>query len=499
MVDKIIQGKKRTHRQYASYYTDSEPILSYMVQKLNVAEGDAIFEPCAGDGAFIEKIFSKNSSDISIHAVDLNPIAVNNLKERFSSANILVEQVDTLLDRSVLTKKYSKIIGNPPYGAWQDLSKRDELKKIYGGYVKETYTLFLQKCIDLLEENGKLVFIIPDTFLALHMHKGTRAKILTKTRVEEILLIPSNFFPGVNFGYANLCIITLVKSESVAGNTIKIASVRDSVEKLTTLASGDYSECHSLESLLQDDVLNSENLSFFIGSNESSRSLMKEDVLKLGDIADCVTGFYSGDNKKYIRVLNKDIKRSNGYSIVDSKEVEYTHFPADILKQGLTKKSYIPYLKNAIGTFSIETQWFIQWDKNTVQEYKKDKRARFQNSEFYFKEGIGVPMIKSSNTHAVLLEKRLFDQSVVGVFPKDLKHRDYLLAFLNSKTCSKLLNIINHTANNSANYLKKLPIIVNDEGVKVVNKIMSKYFESKDKTKALAEIDEFFTKLYNLD
>ena len=40
---------------------------------------------------------------------------------------------------------------------------------------------------------------------------------------------------------------------------------------------------------------------------------------------------------------------------------------------------------------------------------------------------------------------------------------NYLLAFFNSTICTKLLRTINPSANNSANYIKKLPIIIPDD------------------------------------
>ena len=54
---------------------------------------------------------------------------------------------------------------------------------------------------------------------------------------------------------------------------------------------------------------------------------------------------------------------------------------------------------------------------------------------------------------------KVFDQSIVGVFPNDPKWLSYLLAFFNSPTAHILIRAINPTANNSANYLKKLPFI----------------------------------------
>ncbi len=61
--------------------------------------------------------------------------------------------------------KFTKILGNPPYGGWQEYERRTELKRKYPGfYIRETYTIFLLRCLKLLAEKGRLVFIIPETF-----------------------------------------------------------------------------------------------------------------------------------------------------------------------------------------------------------------------------------------------------------------------------------------------------------------------------------------------
>jgi tRNA1(Val) A37 N6-methylase TrmN6 len=506
MVDKVIQGKTRARREFCAFYTESDPILTYMVKKLGIEDSDLILEPCAGDGVFIEKIFEMHrGKDFQVEAMDLNTEAVKNLEDKFDSEKVKVRQADTLLDLTLdlfanSGGRYSKIIGNPPYGAWQDYQKRDALKKRYGGYVKETYTLFLRRCLDLLKEDGKLVFIIPDTFLALHLHTGLRKTLLENTVIDEILLMPSKFFPGVNFGYSNLCIISFEKNRSNRQNQFKIVSVSGTINNLYNLANGDYSVAKNVELISQEKILSSIDYSFLLGGNTKTRKLINEAKTTLGDLADCVTGFYSGDNKTYLMTRDNSVKGSKNYQTADIALVENDFLKHNNLINGLNNgKKYIPILKGGNGRFSKDTDWFIQWDVKTVSGYKKSKTARFQNSKYYFKEGIGVPMVKSSKIHAFLLDKRLFDQSIVGVFPKNKEHLNYLLAFLNSNVCSRILNVINHTANNSANYLKKLPIILDQSTVASTNEIVNRLKKKKiDSTQSLSEIDLLFEKLYSL-
>lgn len=505
MVDKIIQKQTRTHRRFCSFYTESDPILTYMVGKLNVVDGDTILEPCAGDGVFLDKIFSSHTNhNFRIDALDINPIAVDGLKVKYAEVQVAIRQTDTLLDPilDVIVSNggyFSKIIGNPPYGAWQEQDKREILKKVYGGYVKETYSLFIKRCIDLLKEDGRLVFIVPDTFLALNLHKDTREKILKNTKIEEILLIPSKFFPGVNFGYSNLCIISLVKSKEIGNNKMKIISVLDDVYNLYKIAKGDSSVATYCEEIAQNKVMRSEDYAFLLGGNTKVRKLINDSSVKLGDIANCVTGFYSGDNKKFLAITDNSIKGSEKYLFIDKTLIENNYLNISNIIEGLSNgKKYIPILKGGNGCFVKETSWNVLWDKKTIAFYKNDKKARFQNPKYYFREGIGVPMVKSSKLHAFLLEKRLFDQSIVGIFPKEDKYLNYLLAFLNSDVCNKIMRVINHTANNSANYLKKLPIIIDKHSMAKIDHIMQEYFVCKDNTKALTSVNKVFSELYNI-
>jgi len=478
-----------------------------MVSRLNIDDGDIILEPCAGDGVFIEKIITSfPRKDYDIEALDLNSKAIDKLNDKFKEKNIDIRQSDTLLDPTldIYANKdghYTKIIGNPPYGAWQTLEKRAILKKLYGGYAKETYTLFIQRGIDLLKENGNLVFIVPDTFLALHVHKKIREKILKNTQIEEIVLIPSNFFPGVNFGYSNLCIISIKKIKPSENHKIKIVQINTKVEVLYKITNLEYSLADDFEEVAQKKILDSLDYSFFIGGNTKIRRLINESKTNLGDLANCVTGFCSGENTKFYKPLNKNVKNTKNYDAVNPAEVEYNYLQFANILEGLdNNKKYIPIIKSGNGMFKRISDWFVLWDKKTVNFYQKNKKSRFQNSKFYFKEGLGVPMVGSRKLKAFLLEKRIFDQSIVGIFPKEEKNTYYILAFLNSDICNRILKVINHTANNSANYLKKLPVIIDEKYFEEINKLVENIFQKeKDIESTLKRIDEIFNIIYDIN
>ena len=67
-------------------------------------------------------------------------------------------------------------------------------------------------------------------------------------------------------------------------------------------------------------------------------------------------------------------------------------------------------------------------------------------------------MIKSIKVKATLMQKSVFDQSIVGIFPHEDRDLNLILALLNSDIGNKIIHAINPTANNSANYIKKIPL-----------------------------------------
>lgn len=473
---------------YQSFYTKSTPIVEYMVNNLQLKQDDKIFEPCGGDGEFINAILGINES-AAIDVFELNPSAVEVLLDRFSSyENVKIQKEDTLLSKSLIINSrlggvYDKIIANPPYGAWQDLDKKSLLKEIFPNLnIKETYALFLFRCIELLKEDGILSFIIPDTFLNLHTHKSIRSTILKKTKILELALFPSSFFPGVNFGYANLSIITLQKNrreEVCLNNTFEVITDFSNVDQLVqrdaeTLVRYNYT---------QQDVFSNPDHAFLISNNVDITYAINHSELKIGDIAKCVTGFYSGNDKRFLKVLNKEIRNSKHYEVVEADQILY---PCDTqintLEGADEPQCFIPIVKGGNVKFLKTDAWFMDWSKESVLHYKKDKKARFQNPSYYFKYGIGVPMISSSSITAAIIENKLFDQSIVGIFPNDEGLVHYLLAFFNSPTCNKLIRTINPSANNPSNYIKKIPFITPNENElhEITSKVKSIVASIKD-------------------
>jgi type I restriction-modification system DNA methylase subunit len=370
---------------FQQYYTKSNEIVGYMMNNLSLKPNTSVLEPCAGDGVFVNALLQAGKN-ISIDIFELDEKEAQKLKILFEGERISVKNTDTLLYKDFINgscnNKYDFIIANPPYGAWQDYEKREKLKIMYPGlYVKETYSTFLFLCLNLLKPGGRLVFITPDTYLNLHMHTYLRKFILQNALIKEIAIFPSSFFPGVNFGYSKLSIITLEKTDSnmtLYNNTIKIL---DNFKEPSALITRENIRVTMLK---QEDVLKNADCAFIYSGNQHFDRLVKYASVRIGDIADCVTGIYTGDDKKYIKVKDYTVKNGKNYQIISNDEI-HRSMPDRDLNGFNGIDSYIPIIKGGNTRYLKQNLWYINWSKEAIMYYKTNRKSRFQNSQYYFK------------------------------------------------------------------------------------------------------------------
>ncbi|MBE9218013.1 Eco57I restriction-modification methylase domain-containing protein [Dolichospermum flos-aquae] len=486
----VMETKYRD--QYQIYLTSDQSLSSYMVSLLKLENHDQLLEPSAGEGHLLEAALQTNKN-ISSVAYELHPEYAKKLRLKFSQfKNVEIRERDTIFCRDLdlceyFGYKFTKILGNPPYGGWQEYDRRTELKRKYPGfYIRETYTIFLLRCLKLLAEKGQLVFIIPDTFLYLHSHINIRRYLLKEFTIESIDIFRSSLFPGISFGYAGLCIISIYSQKPQYNHSFAIRFIDKIADLHLSLNQSNY------KSILQKDILKSESLSIPISRHDSVVTQISSYVTKMADIADCVTGFYSGNDKIFLRKASTSVKGSTDYLLVDPNAIESTPSTLQNPLQGIAgTKHFIPILKGGGFNFIKPTQWYVDWSWETVEYYKNNKKSRFQNSSYYFKTGIGFPMVTSKRPTAALIEESLFDQSIVGIFPKSSVDLYFLLAYCNSPVFWLCLKSINPSANNSAKYILKTPVILPDEDtMKDISwKTQELVLEIKeDNQKALCEI-----------
>lgn len=182
-----------------SYYTPSY-LASFISKRVLSHFGNrtrlSILEPSVGDGAFIAALEKEENINISLTALDINDIELKIASEKWSKKTASFVKTD-FLEYST-NKKYSAVIGNPPYVKKNILtSKQIELSKEIHSYenlteasVKNIWTTFLVKANTLLAKNGVLAFVLPSELLQVKFAEEVREYL--KRQFERIEIFTFN-------------------------------------------------------------------------------------------------------------------------------------------------------------------------------------------------------------------------------------------------------------------------------------------------------------------
>ncbi|MHA1222290.1 MAG: HsdM family class I SAM-dependent methyltransferase [Candidatus Heimdallarchaeaceae archaeon] len=154
-----------------------------------------ILDTGCGKGAFLQSLIRNKFHNVE--GIELNSSFANFCKNKYAAVKIYNEDFLTWKNN----KKYDIIIGNPPYAHYNSLPE-DTQKIVYEiTKTKETdiYYAFIIKSIDLLQENGVLIYIVPYGFLYATHAKTVREKIVRNGFLELIIdLDESRLFNGEN-------------------------------------------------------------------------------------------------------------------------------------------------------------------------------------------------------------------------------------------------------------------------------------------------------------
>ena len=281
-------------KQDGAYYTPADVVNTLIdgVFRTIDIENKSICDPCCGTGNFIIGLLKRNISIKNIFGQDIDKISVviSKINVLLLNPHISIEELNqhlmcgnTLLEEC--NSKFSVILGNPPWGSSFSKQERIDFQKIfYSAQQKsiESYDLFIEKGLKMLEDNGCLAFVLPEAVLNVSSHEKIRELIL-KNASFKFLYYLGNVFSGVQ---CPSVILGICKDgvASVKGCHIvyeKDNFVIDSDRKITSSQFSLNINNEEYECMQQIDL--------------------QENVKFLRDNAKFALGIVTGENKKYIK------------------------------------------------------------------------------------------------------------------------------------------------------------------------------------------------------
>jgi adenine-specific DNA-methyltransferase len=168
-------------KQLGQYFTPNF-VADFMLSLSSASKNSAVLEPSSGEGVFLDVLTAAGYDNVDAYEVD--PEVVVGHKDKVKIQSFIT------LDTS---KKYSLVIGNPPYVRWKNMSdeQKNELGsnrywQKYFNSLSDYLYIFILKSVELLEDGGELIFITPEYWLST-MHSQTLRNYLVKHgNIDEI-------------------------------------------------------------------------------------------------------------------------------------------------------------------------------------------------------------------------------------------------------------------------------------------------------------------------
>lgn len=280
----------KVKNKLGQYFTPSH-VAEFMVDHFITKNKTAtILEPSSGEGVFLNVLKNKGYNNVVGVEVDpdlagLNPNVVNESFVTWQPGDL----------------KISTIIGNPPYIRWKDLdeeNKTDLQQSEYWGdklnYLTDFLNLFIIKSVDLLEENGELVFITPKFWMNTASSQQMRDWMLDQGYFESIVDFgEATVFPGVA---SHIIIFKFVKSSEPFAPSVNFYNIKSrqavknnlSFESFQLTKLPTFRKHHIWTYLPEEELVKLEKFEKACTvPNNSKRAY-------LGDYVDCANGLVSG-------------------------------------------------------------------------------------------------------------------------------------------------------------------------------------------------------------
>ena len=349
-----------------------------------------------------------------------------------------------LREACVLSQQYDVVVTNPPYLASSRFSPALDT------YVKKNYpdekadlsaVMFKKAATDLVKPNGFVSFITTSSWMFLSSFEKFRTFMMHNMALDSIVDFGTELFDG-----------------KVGHNPITAWVNRKTKMdfKMTAIRLVDY--CYSRRDEKEPEffkdrnryVAEQENFSKIPGSPVAywvSNQVYKdfEEGSLLGTVAPTKKGLDTGENNLYLRFWHEVPFEKIGIGFNSSQEFTKC------------QKKWAPHDKGGdYRRWYGNKDWVINWENDGFA--LKNSKANLRSEQFYFKKAITWSSLSSGN-----ISFRLSDYGAISntagssVYIEENDNK--LIAFLNTKVCQYMIDIVSPTLNYSAGPVSTIPVL----------------------------------------
>lgn len=353
-----------------------------------------------------------------------------------------------------LTDRYAAVIANPPYMGAGNMNKvlSEYAKKNYPTTKQDLFSIFMERMIDMTEENARAAFITMESWMFLSSFEKFRKNILDNYFISSLGHFGWHII-GIAFGTA-MTIIEKKQPGSRIGeySYLTIEDIDKEKNAPYVFPKKDNGRFAHVSQKNFEKIPGSP-IGYWVSEKMLNCFNAKDNI---GNIANPRKGLATTDNKRFLRHWSEISFQFLGIGFKNKKDAEDSFckwFPLN--KGGEFRKWY--------GNNYMVVNWYhdgAEMKEAIIKTYKGGSYTKeIRSEDKYFKDCItwnaltsGTPSFRYSNYGA------LFDSAGSSMFPKE-EQICPLLGILNSPIAKLFFDIINPTLNYGAGTIGSLPIV----------------------------------------
>jgi type I restriction-modification system DNA methylase subunit len=417
---------------------------------------------------------SSQVSDLAEEALEHN----DPIEEMFVGE---VEKSVRLLD--LFVGDYDVVVSNPPYlgsGKMEDTLKQFVRDNYKGS--RDLYTAFIERCIELVNDNDYAAMITPESFMFLYSYRGFRKELVSDVQIIEGAHLSRYGFDQAKDSYTIPFVLRNCDSENFTSSRFyrmtheqeEYAHYEDKIGGLNAIT-----EVHR-RGEKHDDVYVVNQISFqeipqtifayWFGENILS---LFEQYESLDEYSDVYSGLSTGDNKEHLRkvweVPSDKIGGIYQWYVSNGRDVDYYDY--------------------------LDT--VVRWvnDGQNIKEYADEYGKNYQGlstTGHYFDTGIIFRDFSSEFTAKYLPENCIHSKKAYYIDSIDVSNY-YLLAYLNSSLVRYMINGLNPSMNFNPSDAENIPVKLDTTNPERVVELAKKCVERRKSQFRLTEVSSEFT------
>ena len=321
-------------RDKGQFWTPSwvaEAMVAYVAENT-----DLIFDPATGRGAFYEALLKLNKTNVSFFGTDIDNDVLTD--EIYNHKNCFVEERDFI--KNPPQRKFKAIVANPPYIRHHRINQETkillkQLSTSITGYTIDGragyHIYFLIQALNLLEQDGKLAFIMPADTCEGKFAKNLWRWISEQFCIECVITFDKRAtpFPNVDTN----AIVFLIKNSKPTETLYWVKASQAYSTDLLNFISSNFKQ-QKFETIVVINRQLKEGIATGFSRPEQNHNGFK---FHLNDFANVMRGIATGSNEfffltaqqvKELNIPKEFLKRAIGRtkdateSILTSKDVE---------------------------------------------------------------------------------------------------------------------------------------------------------------------------------